>query len=189
MHCWSSRWSGCSGQGRFIPGRDKNELSGTTVTMDWMSFLINVFLTRQSFRSIISSQVAEKLPSIVFNQCFLERRKVHEAHVTAFEEVEAELAKTSSTAGCCANSCVCWSRFLWCSNLGDCRALYIPLNAFDSPSFETGTFCWLSRDLKATTSYEQDRILSCGWRVLDGRVEGLEPTRTIGDFDVKAKVG
>merc|ERR1719375_1036111 len=52
-----------------------------------------------------ADKVAERLPSIVFNQCFLERRKVHDAHVTAFEDVETELAKTSSTAGCCANSC------------------------------------------------------------------------------------
>lgn len=138
--------------------------------------------------AMAADKVAERLPSIVFNQCFLERKKVHEAHVAAFEEVERELSTTNSTAGCCANSVVVWGKYLWCSNLGDCRSLYIPLNKHDSSSFETGTFCWMSRDLKATAVYEQERIQSLGWKVSDGRVEGLEPTRTIGDFDVKAKV-
>ncbi|CAD7959736.1 unnamed protein product [Amoebophrya sp. A25] len=138
--------------------------------------------------AMAADMVADQLPSVVFNQCFLDKKKVHEAHVTAFEEIEKGLLKTGSTAGCCANSCVVWGRYLWCANLGDCRAVYIPLNSFDGSTFDTGAFCWMSRDLKATAPYEVERIRSCGWRVSDGRVEGLEPTRTIGDFDVKAKV-
>ncbi|CAD7936640.1 unnamed protein product [Amoebophrya sp. A120] len=138
--------------------------------------------------AVAADMVADQLPALVFNQCFLDQRKVHEAHVGGFEEIEKTLAKTGSTAGCCANSCVVWGKYLWCANLGDCRAVWIPLNNADSATFDTGAFCWMSRDLKASAPYEVERIRSCGWRVSDGRVEGLEPTRTIGDFDVKAKV-
>lgn len=138
--------------------------------------------------SMAADMVADQLPSIVFNLCFLDHKKVHDAHVQAFQDVENALGQTDSTAGCCANSCVVWGKYLWCANLGDCRAVYIPLNGFDQAAFETGSFCWMSRDLKATAPYEVERIKNCGWRVTDGRVEGLEPTRTIGDFDVKQKV-
>eukprot|EP00392_Amoebophrya_sp_AT5.2_P014382 g14531.t1 len=138
--------------------------------------------------AMAADMVADQLPSIVFNQCFLDQKNVHAAHVAGFEDIEQTLSKTGSTAGCCANSCIVWGKYLWCANLGDCRAVYIPLNSPESATFETGAFCWMSRDLKATAPYECDRIRSLGWRVQDGRVEGLEPTRTIGDFDVKAKV-
>ncbi|KAF4728515.1 hypothetical protein FOZ63_011024 [Perkinsus olseni] len=46
-----------------------------------------------------------------------------------------------------------------------------------------------SRDMKATASYERRRISKAGGNVTDGRVAGvLEPSRTIGDFDVKMRI-
>jgi serine/threonine protein phosphatase PrpC len=47
---------------------------------------------------------------------------------------------------------------------------------------------WLSRDHKASAHHERERIASAGGTVTDGRVEGLEPSRTLGDFDVKQNV-
>merc|ERR1712173_106761 len=47
---------------------------------------------------------------------------------------------------------------------------------------------WLSRDHKASCAYEKDRIQKAGGKVVEGRVEGLEPSRTLGDFDVKCAV-
>lgn len=137
--------------------------------------------------------VAEKMPSSVIHGCFQKKMSVHHAHVAACEEVEEIMKKLDSTAGCCLNSCVMWGRYLWCSNLGDCRAVYIPLNHHDGGSlhFETGKFCWLSRDFRANKPYEITRIRSKGYDtpIVHGRVEGvLEPTRTIGDLDVKANL-
>lgn len=133
---------------------------------------------------------AEKLPSSVFSECFIKNRTIHEAHKSALEGVEKQLANSNSNSGCCINSCVGWGRWLWCANLGDCRALYIPLNTkFETPEkLEHGAFCWMSKDLKASARDEQERITKAGGKIQDGRVEGLEPTRTIGDFDVKKKV-
>ncbi|KAF4757915.1 hypothetical protein FOZ63_016122 [Perkinsus olseni] len=46
-----------------------------------------------------------------------------------------------------------------------------------------------SRDMKATAAYERRRISKAGGNVTDGRVAGvLEPSRTIGDFDVKMRI-
>lgn len=133
--------------------------------------------------------VGEQLPPVLFHACIAEEKLVHDAHVRGFEEVEESMKKAGSTAGCCANSCVVWGRYLWCSNLGDCRAVYIPLNGHDKPTFEVGAFKWMSRDLKAAMPYEQERLRALGYTVTaDHRVEGLEPTRTIGDLDVKSKL-
>lgn len=90
---------------------------------------------------------------------------------------------------------------MWCGNLGDCRACFIPLTALledvecsadDMPNQKIIksdlNIVWLSRDMKSCLSYERERIEKAGGRVMDGRVEGLEPSRTVGDFDVKIRL-
>ena len=54
----------------------------------------------------------------------------HESHVSGFSTVENIMKDEhpNSTAGCCVNSCLVWGRWLSCSNLGDCRAVFIPLS-------------------------------------------------------------
>merc|ERR1712194_945044 len=104
--------------------------------------------------------VSEKLPGLVLNKCLKgEQSLPHEAHVDAFQTVENIMKKQDSTAGCCVNSIVVWGRYLWCSNLGDCRAVYVPLepkgmsggsNNNLGKVLKTGKFQWLSRDQRAS---------------------------------------
>lgn len=108
-------------------------------------------------------------------------KDIEKSFVSAFASLEDELNKTGTTSGCCVLINLLCGSYCWCANLGDCRAVYVPLPVDGNPS----EVLWLSRDMKATKPYEQQRIRSCGGRVIDGRCGGLEPTRTIGDFDVK----
>jgi len=125
--------------------------------------------------------------------------------------IENMLAKKQSSSGACCLICVHLNRYVWCANLGDCRACFIPLaakcqvtgmgNGFQINASErngvphkntcigrnTTSLVWLSRDMKSCQSYERERIERAGGRVVDGRVEGLEPSRTVGDFDVKMR--
>eukprot|EP00929_Paragymnodinium_shiwhaense_P098069 TRINITY_DN59609_c0_g2_i1.p1 TRINITY_DN59609_c0_g2~~TRINITY_DN59609_c0_g2_i1.p1 ORF type:complete len:549 (-),score=94.64 TRINITY_DN59609_c0_g2_i1:149-1795(-) len=56
------------------------------------------------------------------------------------------------------------------------------------PKAQPMRLSWLSRDHKASCPHEKERIREAGGMVIDGRVEGLEPSRTLGDFDVKLQV-
>ncbi|KAL8445656.1 hypothetical protein Emag_005066 [Eimeria magna] len=48
------------------------------------------------------------------------------------------------------------------------------------------TFHWLSRDLRASAPYEMQRLRSLNATVEGGRLGGvLEPSRSVGDFDIK----
>lgn len=107
---------------------------------------------------------------------------VIESYTRALAECEEGLKKLNTTAGTCVLSCLVAGRSIWCSNLGDCRAVLITLQG-ETPKV-TGVH-WLSRDQKASTDEERKRIREAGGVVIDGRVEGLEPSRTLGDFDVK----
>ncbi len=112
--------------------------------------------------ALAAEMVGEQLPPIVFNSCFRDLLKVHDAHKIGFQEIENNLLQTKSTAGCCVNSVVCWGRYLHCANLGDCRAVFIPLNPYTEEELNPGNFVWMSRDLKASMPYEQERIQKCG---------------------------
>lgn len=125
--------------------------------------------------------------------------------------IENKLAERCSSSGACCLICVHLDRYVWCANLGDCRACFIPLAAkcqvtgmgkafhINVPERNgvplknncigrnTTSLVWLSRDMKSCQSYERERIERAGGRVVDGRVEGLEPSRTVGDFDVKMR--
>lgn len=136
-----------------------------------------------------SDAVSRMLPSVVAKH-LKAGKSIEQAYTVAMAEVEDALKKVCATAGTCVCSCTIAGRFLWCANLGDCRAVLIPLEVPESASALTKVtgVCWMSRDHKASSPEEMRRIKEAGGMVIDGRVEGLEPSRTLGDFDVKMQV-
>jgi len=113
-----------------------------------------------------------------------------QAYRETMAECEKALKKTCRSAGTCVCSCIVAGRHVWCGNLGDCRAALVMLQVPEAAAGPTKatSLCWMSRDHKASAPEEVRRIRAAGGRVVDGRVEGLEPSRTLGDFDVKMAV-
>lgn len=145
---------------------------------------------------VASDLVSSRLPHEV-GRWLKQGCTVVEAYTRSMEALEDQLKAVTSSAGTCCLSCTIAGRFLWCSNLGDCRAILVPL-AVPEPASSghpgallkpkvTG-ITWMSRDHKASSPEEKRRIERAGGQVMDGRVEGLEPSRTLGDFDVKLRV-
>lgn len=154
--------------------------------------------------SEVASEFASRhLPNEV-SKLLGEGALVIDAYKAAMAEVEEKLKSVTATAGTCVLSCTIAGRYIWCANLGDCRSILVPLALPDAlPSAGTASstlpsaprtilpkakvtgIVWMSRDLKGSAPYEIERIRSVGGHVVDGRVEGLEPSRTLGDFDVK----
>jgi len=112
---------------------------------------------------------------------------VEQAYTMTMEEVEGALKEVCATAGTCVCSCTVAGRYVWCANLGDCRSTLIRLKVPESTASPTRALeiVWMSQDHKAGCPEEIRRIRAAGGHVMDGRVEGLEPSRTLGDFDVK----
>jgi serine/threonine protein phosphatase PrpC len=114
-----------------------------------------------------------------------------DACTKAIDALEQNLKTQNTTSGVCILNVLNAGRHLWCGNLGDCRGAYIPIESVPTSSDEPselrfGNLVWISRDLKASDPQEVDRITKAGGRVIEGRVQGvLEPSRTLGDFDVK----
>lgn len=136
-----------------------------------------------------SDSVSRLLPAAL-SKHLKDGKTMEQAYTMAMAEVEDALKKLVATAGTCICSCTVAGRFVWCANLGDCRAALIPLQVPETsttPTKATG-LCWMSRDHKASSPEEMRRIREAGGTVVDGRVEGLEPSRTLGDFDVKMQV-
>lgn len=144
-----------------------------------------------------SDFVSKRLPAEV-GRWLKEGSSVVEGYTKAMEVLEDDLRKETATAGSCVLSCTVAGSFVWCANLGDCRAVLVRLampeaaQASGAPGGaapwvkpKVNGITWLSTDHKASSSSERLRIQRAGGRVCDGRVEGLEPSRTLGDFDVK----
>jgi len=112
---------------------------------------------------------------------------VEQAYLRAMSDVEDALKKVCATAGTCVCSCTVAGPYIWCANLGDCRCALVFLEVPESAGSPTRVSCvqWMSRDHKASAPEERRRIMNLGGVVTNGRIEGLEPTRTLGDFDVK----
>lgn len=134
-----------------------------------------------------SDLVAKLLPGAVGRR-IKEGLPIGQAYMEAMAEMEDKLKKEHATAGTCVNSCTIAGGRVWCANLGDCRAALVTLEAPNSGAVKAESLTWLSRDHKASCPIEQKRIEAVGGSVIDGRVEGLEPSRTLGDFDVKMTV-
>lgn len=152
-----------------------------------------------------ASEFASRLLPNEVARLLSEGKLVVDAYKIAMENIEDQLKSVTASAGTCVVSCTIAGRYIWCANLGDCRSILVPLALPDAPATANTTsstlpsvprtvlpkakatgIVWLSRDLKASAPYEVERIRSIGGHVVDGRVEGLEPSRTLGDFDVKA---
>lgn len=144
---------------------------------------------------VASDLVSSRLPGEM-GRWLKEGYSVVEAYTRSMAELEEQLKAFTSSAGSCVLSCTIAGRFLWCSNLGDCRAILVPLAVPDAAAAASSGvlkpkvtgITWMSQDQKASTASERQRIHQAGGQVMDGRVEGLEPSRTLGDFDVKANV-
>lgn len=145
---------------------------------------------------VASDFVSKRLPLEVAK--LLKRGSpVAEAYTRAMKLVEEELRAVTLSAGTCALMCTIAGRCLWCANLGDCRAVLVPLavpyphaSSKEKAAWKPKVLgiTWMSEDHKASCPREELRIQAAGGKVTSGRVEGLEPSRTLGDFDVKAKV-
>jgi len=130
---------------------------------------------------VASDAVSRMLPLYV-SKHLGDGMTVVDAYTRSMADCEDRLKKLGSNAGTCALSCLVAGRSIWCANLGDCRAVLITLQG-ETP--KVSGVHWLSRDQKASSEDERRRIRAAGGMVIDGRVEGLEPSRTLGDFDVK----
>lgn len=133
-----------------------------------------------------SDLVSRLLPDAVSKR-LKDGKPLIEAYTDAMAEMEESLKKVHASAGTCVNSCTIAGRFVWCANLGDCRSAIVPLQeerAHTGAPKAAGIY-WMSQDHKASCPSEMKRIRAAGGTVTDGRVEGLEPSRTLGDFDVK----
>mmetsp|Transcript_4209 Transcript_4209/g.10845 ORF Transcript_4209/g.10845 Transcript_4209/m.10845 type:complete len:343 (-) Transcript_4209:70-1098(-) len=138
-----------------------------------------------------SDLVARTLPGVLSKQ-LKEGKTIEQGYVAAMAELEDALKKIHASAGTCVCSCTVAGRYVWCANLGDCRAVLLPLQVPETAAAAKATkvqnLVWMSRDHKANLPEEKRRIAAAGGHVVDGRVEGLEPSRTLGDFDVKMQV-
>jgi len=119
---------------------------------------------------------------------------IERSFVEAFHEMEDRFAEEKCpSSGACVLCVLIVGDRLYCANLGDCRAAWVSLadsnyrnTAADNGGVGVFRSVYLSRDFRASDKDEIRRIQRLGGRVMNGRVAGiLEPSRTIGDFDVK----
>ena len=89
-----------------------------------------------------------------------------------------------------SGACVCallivQHKMAFVANVGDCRTIVIP-SSTSSPSRKANKVKALSVDHKASHPAEMKRIQAAGGIVMHGRIDGvLEPSRAIGDLDIK----
>jgi len=173
------RGRGHNNEDRFVTASDS--------TADGMAFHV-VGIMDGHDTAAASDTVQRLLPEVV-SQHIKAGKPVAQAYTLAMADLEDILRDVHASAGTCVLSCVVAGRFVWCSNLGDCRAALIHLKQPEAEDVAPllKSICWLSRDHKASSATETLRIREAGGNVFDGRVFGLEPSRTLGDFDVKEK--
>lgn len=101
-----------------------------------------------------------------------------EEGIASVEQAYTDWAKKAGdTSGCCACVVAIRGSVLCAANVGDCQAILIT---------DKGSLVSLSRPHRATDVEEKARIRHKGGRVVQGRVMGvLEPSRVIGDIDIK----
>lgn len=137
--------------------------------------------------AVASEFLQANLPVVLLKRLF-DKPAITKTAVGTFELLEKDLTKTGTTSGACAIVNLILGQFIINLNLGDCRAAYIPLAPTSAPP-HAGKVLWLSRDAKASAPHERERIHAAGGQIIDGRTAGvLEPSRTIGDADVKQRV-
>lgn len=136
--------------------------------------------------ALASDAVSRLLPATVARH-LKEGKPVDQAYISSMADTEDALKKLVATAGTCVNCCTVAGRNVFCANLGDCRTclLQMRIPAETTSPTAISQLCWMSVDQKASTPEEMERIKAAGGSVRNGRVEGLEPSRTLGDFDAK----
>eukprot|EP01059_Diplonema_ambulator_P000965 TRINITY_DN10748_c0_g1_i1.p1 TRINITY_DN10748_c0_g1~~TRINITY_DN10748_c0_g1_i1.p1 ORF type:complete len:285 (+),score=107.12 TRINITY_DN10748_c0_g1_i1:35-889(+) len=109
-------------------------------------------------------------------------RGVRAAVRSCFERVENRvLSETEDDSGACVTLVMvsCEDLPSIVINLGDCRAAIV---------HPDGNVHHITTDHQLSSATERDRIRALGYTPIGNRVAGLEPTRTIGDADIKCKV-
>jgi serine/threonine protein phosphatase PrpC len=130
---------------------------------------------------------SQNFPPLLFKSIVDKAGPIQRSANAVFEKLETDLTKSGSTSGTCVIGNLLLGQFVVNINLGDCRTAYVPLSSVRAPA-AVGKVTWLSRDMQASAPYEVERIKACGGTIIDGRTAGvLEPSRTIGDADVKER--
>ncbi|KAJ9472029.1 putative protein phosphatase 2C 32 [Diplonema papillatum] len=99
--------------------------------------------------------------------------------IARYERLEhLVLTSTFDHSGACVTAVLvsCTTPICLIVHLGDCRVLHLTKESADP----------LTQDHQLSNPDERSRVLASGHMPIGGRVAGLEPTRTIGDADVKA---
>eukprot|EP01056_Protomagalhaensia_sp_Gyna25_P005803 Protomagalhaensia_sp_Gyna_25__5802@NODE_854_length_2508_cov_23_211017_g674_i0_p1_GENE_NODE_854_length_2508_cov_23_211017_g674_i0NODE_854_length_2508_cov_23_211017_g674_i0_p1_ORF_typecomplete_len624_score107_00PP2C/PF00481_21/2_1e38PP2C_2/PF13672_6/5_6e11SpoIIE/PF07228_12/0_0027BSP_II/PF05432_11/4_1e03BSP_II/PF05432_11/0_023DNA_pol_phi/PF04931_13/4_9CENPB_dimeris/PF09026_10/22CENPB_dimeris/PF09026_10/23_NODE_854_length_2508_cov_23_211017_g674_i04182289 len=138
--------------------------------------------------------------------------RTFEALDSSFKAVVSDGGQLEScTAGSCVTSIFLTGNLMCCAGLGDCKAAILTLEEAEVPMLTSLTksgdasttaeesktvnakstqqfqVTWFSKEHRSSSPKERARIRARGGWFRHGRVGGvLEPTRTIGDFDVKA---
>lgn len=131
-------------------------------------------------------------------------------HVMNPDESSSSSRTQTCTAGSCVTSIFLTDNLMCCAGLGDCKAAILTLEEADTtPGAKSGDqsttteerqtgsssskptqqfqVTWFSKEHRLSAPKERARIRARGGWFRHGRVGGvLEPTRTIGDFDIKA---
>eukprot|EP01134_Creolimax_fragrantissima_P000020 CFRG0020T1 len=116
----------------------------------------------------------------------------------AFEEVEDEFVKWAESdgdnSGACALVVVCNDIDMYIANAGDCGGVLFTIEEVPKGEIRDADAI-IARNIKAkpinqrhkcSNKNEEKRIYKSGGLVINGRVNGvLEPTRAIGDIDMK----
>eukprot|EP01068_Selenidium_serpulae_P013500 Selendium_serpulae@DN5968_c0_g1_i13.p2 len=105
-----------------------------------------------------------------------------------------DASRSRCTSGTCVTTAFMIDSQVWFANLGDCTAWLLRYQS-DGPRSRSASsgvlvdnilFSKVTKDHRASEASEKKRITQLHGRIICGRVGGLlEPSRTIGDFDVK----
>lgn len=109
--------------------------------------------------------------------------------INIFHDIDREFCeravRSRNYSGACATIVITKGDELIVGNIGDCRAVMVPVS-------KTGSYqapVKLTEDHRAGCASENLRINAAGGKVRDGRVMTLEPSRSFGDIDVKLAAG
>ena len=157
---------------------------------DWKVYAVLDGHGGKTAATMISHQISE-----ILLRCVRETEQQYDEDPDSFEkEVKKRIQneyerlddKVMTACDDCSGACITAAivsglePFYFIVHLGDCRVLLI-----DSES--SLAFKSLTKDHQVSNPHERARILRTGHSPENGRVCGLEPTRTLGDFDVKAQ--
>jgi len=124
-----------------------------------------------------SELIALSAPELLTSDMCTEMGDVSSAVLKTFNLLEDRCLRLPDMAGACVCICVVGAGKVWCANCGDCRAV---LYGWE------GDATLLSIDQRAAEGAEYQRVIRAGGAVVGGAVEGLMPSRSLGDADIKS---